>query len=49
MQEQGVLIALREDEGPVGKLAREAYHRLMNPKVVAGIIKIDEEKYRMPD
>ena len=49
MQEQGVLLALREEEGAVGKLAREAYHRLMNPKVVAGTIKIDEEKYRMPD
>jgi HEAT repeat protein len=49
MQEQGVLLALREEEGAVGKLAREAYHRLMNPKVAAGTIKIDEEKYRMPD
>ncbi len=49
MQEQGVLLALRDEEGPTGKLAREAYHRLMNPKVVAGTIKIDEEKYRMPN
>lgn len=49
MQEQGVLLALRDEEGPAGKLGREAYHRLLNPKVVAGMIKIDEEKYRMPD
>lgn len=49
MQEQGVLLALRDEEGPTGQLAREAYHRLLNPKVVAGTIKIDEEKYRMPD
>jgi HEAT repeat protein len=37
MQEQGVLLALREEEGPVGKMAREAYHELMNPKVLAGV------------
>ncbi|MGC4064210.1 MAG: hypothetical protein QM784_06115 [Polyangiaceae bacterium] len=37
MQEQGVLLALREEEGQVGKLAREAYHDLMNPKVLAGM------------
>ena len=49
MQEQGVLLALRDEEGATGKLAREAYHRLMNPKVAAGTIKIDEEKYRMPN
>jgi HEAT repeat protein len=49
MQEQGLLIALRDEEGPTGKLAREAYHRLLNPKVIAGMIKIDEEKYRMPN
>jgi HEAT repeat protein len=49
MQEQGVLLALRDEEGPAGKLGREAYHRLLNPKVIAGMIKIDEEKYRMPD
>jgi hypothetical protein len=49
MQEQGVLLALRDEEGPTGKLARDSYHRLMNPKVVAGTIKIDEEKYRMPN
>ena len=49
MQEQGLLVALRDEEGPTGKLAREAYHRLLNPKVIAGMIKIDEEKYRMPN
>jgi HEAT repeat protein len=37
MQEQGVLLALRDEEGPAGKLAREAYHELMNPKVLVGV------------
>ena len=36
MKEQGSLLALREEKGETGKLAREAYHELMNPKVVAG-------------
>jgi hypothetical protein len=44
MQEQGVLLALREEEGPVGKLAREAYHDLMNPKVLAGMKALETEK-----
>src|SRR6185436_13090643 len=31
MQEQGALLALRDEQGPVGPLAAEAYHRLLNP------------------
>jgi HEAT repeat protein len=44
MQEQGVLLALREEEGPVGKLAREAYHDLMNPKVLVGMKALEPDK-----
>ncbi|MDX2055902.1 MAG: HEAT repeat domain-containing protein [Polyangiaceae bacterium] len=36
MKEQGVLLALRDEPGDVGKLAQEAYHDLMNPKFVTG-------------
>jgi HEAT repeat protein len=36
MQEQGPLLALRDEQGPVGPLAAEAYHRLKNPVVVIG-------------
>ncbi len=43
MKEQGLLIALREEEGPVGKLARDAYHELMNPKVLEGMKAVDDE------
>ena len=44
MQEQGVLLALREEEGAVGKMAREAYHELMNPKVLEGMKALETEK-----
>jgi hypothetical protein len=37
MGEQGVLLALRDESGEKGKLAREAYHLLMNPKIVTGV------------
>jgi HEAT repeat protein len=37
MKEQGVLLALRDEAGETGKLAREAYHLLMNPKIVTGV------------
>jgi hypothetical protein len=37
MGEQGVLLALRDESGETGKLAREAYHLLMNPKIVTGV------------
>jgi hypothetical protein len=37
MQEQGVLLALRDEQGPTGKLASDAYFELMNPKVVTGV------------
>jgi hypothetical protein len=37
MKEQGVLLALRDESGETGKLAREAYHELMNPKIVTGV------------
>jgi HEAT repeat protein len=36
MQEQGALLALRDEQGEVGKLAQEAYHRLRNPTIVLG-------------
>ena len=36
MQEQGALLALRDEQGPVGALAAEAYHRLKNPVIVIG-------------
>ena len=42
MKEQGVLLALREVDGETGKLAREAYHELMNPKILSGVIKTDD-------
>jgi len=37
MKEQGVLLALRDEDGETGRLGREAYHELMNPKVVTGV------------
>ncbi|HEY5961272.1 MAG TPA: HEAT repeat domain-containing protein, partial [Polyangiaceae bacterium] len=44
MKEQGILIALRDEEGVVGKLGREAYHTLMNPKVIEGMKAVDDDK-----
>jgi HEAT repeat protein len=37
MAEQGVLLALRDEQGQTGKLAADAYFELMNPKVVTGV------------
>jgi HEAT repeat protein len=37
MKEQGSLLALREEQGEVGKLAGDAYFELMNPKIVTGV------------
>lgn len=37
MSEQGVLLALRDESGPAGQQARDAYFELMNPKVVTGV------------
>ena len=34
MKEQGSLLALKDVEGETGKMAAEAYHRLMNPRLV---------------
>ena len=34
MREQGSLMALRDEKGETGDLARKAYHRLMNPALV---------------
>jgi HEAT repeat protein len=42
MKEQGILLALRDAPGEMGKLASEAYHALMNPKVVTGV-KVPED------
>ncbi len=36
MQEKGALLALREEEGPVGPAAAQEYFRLLNPVVVVG-------------
>jgi hypothetical protein len=36
MKEQGALLSLRDEEGPVGDLAQQAYFEIMNPKVLAG-------------
>jgi HEAT repeat protein len=45
MKEQGVLLALRDEAGPAGELARAAYFELMNPKVVLDGVKVpDDEK-----
>ena len=35
MKEQGVLMALRQEQGETGELAKRAFHELMNPKAVA--------------
>lgn len=35
MKEQGSLLALRDEEGDLGKRARKAYHELMNPRLIA--------------
>jgi hypothetical protein len=37
MQEQGLLLALKDEKGKGGELARAAYFELMNPKVVTGV------------
>ncbi|HVZ32753.1 MAG TPA: HEAT repeat domain-containing protein, partial [Polyangiaceae bacterium] len=44
MHEQGALLALRDDPAPVGPIAAEAYHRLMNPLVVTGARDIKAEE-----
>jgi HEAT repeat protein len=44
MREQGVLLALRNEQGPTGEMARDAYFELMNPKVVVGVAVPDEKK-----
>jgi hypothetical protein len=44
MREQGVLLALREEQGPAGELARAAYFEMMNPKLVTGVALPDDEK-----
>jgi len=43
MQEQGALLSMRDEKGPVGSLAAEAYHRLLNPTVVTGARDIKSE------
>jgi hypothetical protein len=45
MNEQGVLLSLRDEGGEPGRLASQAYHDLMNPKIVTTSVKtIDEEE-----
>jgi HEAT repeat protein len=44
MGEQGVLLALRDEQGEVGEIARAAYFELMNPKVLeTGVVKMPDE------
>ncbi len=43
MNEQGVLLSLRDEAGDVGRMASEAYHDLMNPKLVTSGVKTIEE------
>ena len=35
MKEKGVLMALRNEAGPTGELAKQAFFQVMNPKVNA--------------
>jgi len=44
MKEQGVLLALRNEPGAVGEMARQAYFELLNPKLVTGVKVPDEKK-----
>lgn len=44
MKEQGVLLALRDTDGPAAKIARDAYHELMNPKVLEGMKAVEDDK-----
>ncbi|HET9958063.1 MAG TPA: HEAT repeat domain-containing protein [Polyangiaceae bacterium] len=44
MKEQGPLLALRDEQGQTGQLARAAYFELMNPKLVSGVAMPDDEK-----
>lgn len=44
MSEQGVLLALRDESGPAGELARNAYFELMNPKAVTGVNIPEDQK-----
>jgi hypothetical protein len=43
MGEQGVLLWLRDAEGETGKLAADAYHDLLNPKIVQGVKEIPKD------
>jgi HEAT repeat protein len=44
MKEQGLLLTLRDDPGEVGKYASEAYHDLLNPKILTGVKEIADDK-----
>ncbi len=44
MSEQGVLLALRNEAGETGTLAREAYHELVNPELVTTAVRSFEEE-----
>ncbi len=43
MEEQGVLLSLRDEPGETGKLASEVYHDLLNPTIVTGVKTIEKE------
>jgi HEAT repeat protein len=49
MREQGVLLALRDEQGPAGELARAAYFELMNPKVVLDVKMPDDDNAKKSD
>ena len=44
MKEQGVLMALRDEKGETGELARKAFHELMNPTPIEGDEKLKSLK-----
>lgn len=44
MDEQGVLLTLRDAPGETGRLASNAYHELTNPKVVIGVKDFAEDE-----
>ncbi|MFO0564453.1 MAG: HEAT repeat domain-containing protein [Polyangiaceae bacterium] len=44
MREQGVLLALRDEKGPTGELASQAYFELMNAKAITDVKVPEDDK-----
>jgi HEAT repeat protein len=44
MKEKGVLMALRNEKGPVGPLAKQAFFEIMNPKLVTDVLPENAKK-----